>query len=292
MLHPFFELHRQYPDHYLWLLNGCLMKVEIGLQELLGISHDTVLWMKAWQKDYMAYKGRVQSGVQTQLFHRTTEACPPHIDGDASSVFETDLASGEDFDLQVDQPVQSVFGERDIDPKAYWATSAPAATSSFGIVEDQISRNHKRATTTTDYMLEEDVVGPPTFGSVSRRNKVVPRIFTGSFSELEQSIRKMRMEDAQNGTKDGSSRNSGAAAQDFAKRTMSSFSSSPSLLLGRQPAEFTKNTDQQSRDQALASRKASDAVPSDRARARTLNDTTGGLEAWLDEQSGATSARF
>lgn len=296
MLHPFFELHRQYPHHYLWLLNGCLMKVEIGLQELLGMSHDTVLGMKAWQEDYMAYKRRVQSGVQMQPFHRTKEAWSPCIDGDASSVSEIDVASEEQFDLHVDQPVQSGFGERDIDPKAYWAASAPAVISSFGIVEDQISRTHKRATTTTDYMLEDDVVGPPRFGSVFRRNKAVPRIFTGSFSELEQSIRKMQTEDAQNGTKNGSSTNDGTAAQDFAKRTISSFSSSPSLLLRRQPTEISKDTDQHSRDQALTSRSVSGAFSCDRARARTLNDTTGGLEAWLDEQAGAadqpTSARF
>ncbi|KXT06447.1 hypothetical protein AC578_6084 [Pseudocercospora eumusae] len=83
-----------------------------------------------------------------------------------------------------------------------------ATVASFSAVEDQINHRQKGEATTLDpvnYTTEDTdsasspVAGPPQLGSVIRRGgRSTPRIFNGSFSQLEGGIHKLRSSRASN----------------------------------------------------------------------------------------------
>lgn len=128
--------------------------------------------------------------------------------------------------------------------------------ASFSAIEDQIARRgHVRASTVQSNYAAV-AAGPPQLGSVVRRNgRSVPRIFTGSFDELEESLQRLRASAAN--TPNGSSRNvvalasqekgkSNVSVRDFATPEAgtpnSSIPSTPTIYLRRRKPVAAQDT--------------------------------------------------
>ncbi|CAK4028282.1 Hypothetical predicted protein [Lecanosticta acicola] len=278
--HPFLELHRRHPDHQLWNLSNCLTKVDFAVQELCDMAEESMLWTRSIHSQYMAYKQAAQIAARP-LEPEPNPLSPNEADDDYSSTAATNFASkGGDLTASpgwsADQCRTAALA---LQPKP--ANSGPALTTSFGAVEEQVNRGHthKRAATmmTAEYMLEYDTVGPPRFGSVFRRNKNIPRIFTGSSSELEQSIRKMQIAEADIlSSREAKKTYTGVVAKEIAKQP----ASSPPMG-NRHRAENRETINDVGQD--VEARKPRARFHGDRIRARTMSGTLGGLEAWLNE---------
>jgi len=136
---------------------------------------------------------------------------------------------------------------------------------------------------------------------VSEDGPEMPRVFTGSFSDLQESVQGMRLHRVN--LSNGSDFESGGDVQiqDFAIRTplrTPCLLPSPATLLERREALSAREPTWEHRligGQVVQSRR-----PHDRSRALTVDERGGGLEAWLSapptpdrtvERAGSTNMR-
>ncbi|KAK3713703.1 hypothetical protein LTR37_008397 [Vermiconidia calcicola] len=176
----------------------------------------------------------------------------------------------------------------------------PILSKSFSVAEEEVSRRrHARAATSSElectiHPSSASLLQPKSatsLGTIGSRRKgiAVPRIFTGSFSQLESDIRKLQLEkvNTQNVplTSDAVDK---VKIRDFGATPAISPCSTPSPtpLLQRREAFVSKETEVQDRlinGEVIATRR-----PSTKGRAQTIDDRTGGLEAWLKEESAGS----
>lgn len=172
-------------------------------------------------------------------------------------------------------------------------------SKSFAAIEDDLaSRRHERSSTVPDgnYVAgdagEADSQRPATFvhgraAGKHRHGVYVPRIFTGSFSQLETEIRRMQLHNVRTPEDQPDlSQSEDFTARDFAVKPQRSPSPTPSpaTLLFRREALLSRDTQVQNRvinGEMIRSRR-----PSTKIRAQTVDDATGGLEAWLAQEGG------
>ena len=168
-------------------------------------------------------------------------------------------------------------------------------SKSFAMAEDDLTaRGHHRSSTVPDASYTTDAIdtsdSPRPAKSFhgratgSRRQGVhVPRIFTGSFSELETEIRNMQLHKV----KTPEDQPDLTHAEDLIVRDFAvtpSPTPSPATLLFRREALLSKDTELQHRiinGEVVRTRR-----PSTKTRAQTVDETTGGLEAWLAKDEG------
>ncbi|SMQ46215.1 unnamed protein product [Zymoseptoria tritici ST99CH_3D7] len=180
---------------------------------------------------------------------------------------------------------------------------------SFSTVEDAVHhRGHARAVTekapnysTNIQGSELSVMGEPRLGSVIRRNgHSVPRIFTGSFSELEDSIRKLRLPVSEIQRVPQTAGIHSVAVTTARTTPLSSVPPSPRMppspaTLQRREALLERDVAFQDRiikGDVIRSRRPSDRVPSELALNISGNSQQhDALERWLDEEVEPTVLR-
>lgn len=101
-------------------------------------------------------------------------------------------------------------------------------------------------------------------------------MFTGSFSDLEESLKRLFMEQGLE-TEPGSQ----VKVKDFALATPRLLPS-PATLLERRDALSVREAEWN--HHIVAGKLVSSRRPRDRQRAQTIDDVTGGLEAWLAKE--------
>jgi hypothetical protein len=161
--------------------------------------------------DHATHKKEHAAGSQRHA--ATEEMVPPSMKSDIESFRVPGLSSvSEDIHIEHSAAVEKdVCSDQTavIPPNSHIADAESAPEDkirkfgrSFSTVEEAVHhRGHARAVTekapnysTRAQELGSGASGQPRFGSVIRRNgHNVPRIFTGSFSELEDSVRKLRL---------------------------------------------------------------------------------------------------
>ena len=173
-------------------------------------------------------------------------------------------------------------------------------SQSFSAAEEVVHRRrHTRAATVpeADYNIaggaevaESNPTHPFQGRAIGTRRKAtnIPRIFTGSFSQLESDIRKLQLGEVRTPEGQDMSREDPVKVRDFGATPDISrcTTPSPAALLQRREALLSKDsefTDRVIKGEVISSRR-----PSTKGRALTIDDRTGGLEAWLKEESSAT----
>ena len=175
----------------------------------------------------------------------------------------------------------------------------PFLSKSFSAAEEEVAhRGHARTATVCEaqYAMagkSADLVQPrvaqPYQGAAigTRRKGNVPRIFTGSFSQLESDLRKLQLDKIRThegqinpkGLNSVKFRDFGAATPHISPCT----TPSSATLLQRRDALVSRDSEFQNRvinGDVVKSRR-----PSTKPRAQTIDDRTGGLEAWQKEES-------
>ncbi len=176
-----------------------------------------------------------------------------------------------------------------------------ASSKSFSIAEEVARRRHYRAatfceagyTTATDgvALVQTRTEDGLTIG-MRRKGYNIPRIFTGSFSELEASIRSLRLDKVDTPIAPSAKPDQGhVKIRDFGATPAISPSGTPSCeaFLQRREAVVSRDTELQERiirGEIISSRR-----PSTKEKAHTI-DNSADLEAWLSEtRSGAGAPR-
>lgn len=163
------------------------------------------------------------------------------------------------------------------------------ASKSFTTVEQDLAeRVHHRSSTAPDTIYitnaahDSDLPSPgASFHGraicTRRHGMQVPRIFTGSFSQLETDIRRMQLHKVQTPVDQPALEEKGHIARDFA--VTPSPTPSPATLLFRRDALLSKETEIE--DRVINGEVVRSRRPSTKARAQTVDATNGGVEAWL-----------
>lgn len=170
-------------------------------------------------------------------------------------------------------------------------TMDPHASRSFAAVKDDlVSRRHQRSSTVQDANCTAARRSDSSRLCASfydratgvRRDGIhVPRIFTGSFSQLEIDIRRLKLDKVKTPEDQPDlPRKEHLKVRDFAVTPQRSPypSPSPATLLFRHEACLSKETELQSRiinGEVIRTRR-----PSTKVRAQTADETTGGIDAW------------
>jgi hypothetical protein len=169
-------------------------------------------------------------------------------------------------------------------------------SKSFGIVEEETARRrHIRAATVpeADYTMMSftDALAAHRGDAIGTRRKGphIPRIFTGSFSQLESDIRKLQL-DKVSPTEPESLTDGNIKIRDFGATPAISPCSTPrsETSLQRREALLSRETEMQHR--VIRGEIYSSRRPSTKERARTLDGDLA-LDAWLKEDSPAKGSR-
>lgn len=169
-------------------------------------------------------------------------------------------------------------------------------SKSFGFAEEEIAhRGHARAATFSDmsYKAAEsaggigqaittDSVQEKTLGT-RHKGTSVPRIFTGSFSQLESDLRKLHIDKVETPITLDIDREDPIKVRDFGATPAASPGRTPSPTpLQRREALVSREVEIQARvinGEVVKSRR-----PSTKTRAQTVDERTRSLEAWLSEE--------
>lgn len=183
-------------------------------------------------------------------------------------------------------------------PTVYHSTAAPKPvhpnpiwSKSFGVAEEELARRgHIRAATFSeaDYTassVSAGLVQPsgqafPTVG-LRRKGTSVPRIFTGSFSQLESDLRKLHIDKVETPVSSNIDRDEPVKVRDFGATPAISPCTSPSPM-SLQRREALVSRDAEFQDRVVNGEVIKHRRPSNRAL--TIDDATGGLEAWLKQE--------
>lgn len=203
---------------------------------------------------------------------------------------------------------QAVVAQQHLAPLITHDTARhPVSNKSFSAVEEQVAqRGHHRKITIADSDYTADATssfglgilqpqprnphrGPPTCalrkGSVGN----TPRVFTGSFNELESTIFDLKLhkvktpEDQPGSPVLSSSPTDGPLIRDFADATRTpSLCPSPVTLLHRREALVSRDAQWESREvngEMVRSRRPSEKMQ----RSQTIDERSNGLEEWLSQ---------
>ena len=180
-------------------------------------------------------------------------------------------------------------------------TSKPHSflSKSFGIPEEEVARRgHARAATVSeaDYtaaassasLVQPKPTHPHSAGPVGMRRKAinVPRIFTGSFSQLETDLRKLDLDKIQTPEAGiGVGAVEDVKVRDFGVTPLISPCSTPSPATPLQRREALMSRDIEFQDRVINGEVITSRRPSTKVRAQTVDDTNNGLESWLKQAS-------
>lgn len=164
--HPFLETHRRNPDHRIWELNSDLTAVYIAMTELYCLISPIA----------------DQAGQLAQKVDNYQRACDKYDEGLA-------LKRSNDPSSISFHASSSFIIHESVPSHPY------RAGRSFSAVEDVVNRRPAagRAKQTAQG-AEKPLAFPLQAAPVGRRvENIVPRVFTGSFVELEESMRKLQI---------------------------------------------------------------------------------------------------
>lgn len=275
----FIQLHRRKPDHEIWVLYDHFTAIQHALEDLCGLASEA-----------QSVDDRLEAEAEFT-------ACPARATdpADIPTIIEEPIVSPR-------HPAGSVQENMSLH-RVHTAppTERPTFSTSFGAVEDQIHhRGHYRSATiatdtsyTTPEGHQRSIAQPyprhpwQAATGVRRQSSIsdVPRIFTGSFSELEEKISKvLRQQSAQNPERiDSPDSADPVKVRDFATEPgtpyFDSMCPSPVTLLQRREALVSR--DVQWEDRVVNGELVRSRRPSDRQRAHTIDDRSGGIEGWL-----------
>jgi hypothetical protein len=256
---PFMQLHRQAPDHASWQLHVNINRVRGNLNDLHSVCESVNQIVANLDHEYAR-------GMH--ILHRLTTNTTiraPVIERGMPSIQESEEAA-ETYDHAA-----SAFSRVD-------------ELDEFFDVSDAASLHSRQSSVleTKRYGLKQGAVSPPAAKSTSSRSTAdVPRVFTGSFEELEKSVRKLRLHES-------TVKQEPVKVKDFAMPTPCLLPS-PATLLERREAIIAREAEWDQR--ILAGRSVRSRRPSDKHRALTVNDRSGSLEAWLATPSPERATR-
>ena len=177
-------------------------------------------------------------------------------------------------------------------PDAVLNGSKVSASQSFAVVEDEIAgRRLARAATFSSYTASRNgALGKRDEGSVKaeptvrdrRKARNVPRIFTGSFSQLEDDLRKMWVPKVDTPLLTDPTSDGNVRIRDFGATPTLSPCGTPSRSPSLQRREAVVSRETEIQERIIRGEVVSTRRPSVKERSRTL-DNSADLEAWLRE---------
>lgn len=242
---PFLQLHRSEPENGSWQLKDNIQCIHDSLQEMSDKCGETTKMVRQMDYQFRLACSRVSS-----------HSLGPSISDKAlSPIHESRAYPG---------PVTKAKKTSSLASKRGISTAGSRCGASHSRGDSSESRYH--ISPTASAIIERR--------SASIGGSDVPRIFTGSFHELQQGVKELELDrvdlsDQQEDT---------VKIKDFALRTPSLLPS-PATLLERREAVLDREAKWDER--MLAGEVVTSRRPSDRHRAQTIDDRTGGLEAWL-----------
>lgn len=246
---PFLQLHRTEPEHGSWQLKDNIQCIHDCLQE-------------TYEKCAASTKMVRQIDYQ---FHLACNRVSSHSRGPSIS----DKALSPILESHADPgPARKAKKTSSLASKRGISTASSRCGTSHSREDSNESRYH--ISPTASAIIERR--------SASIGGSDVPRVFTGSFHELQEGVKELELDrvDLSDAQEDA------VKIKDFALRTPSLLPS-PATLLERREAILDRQT--QCDGRILAGEIVTSIRPSERHRAQTIDDRTGGLEAWLGEGS-------
>lgn len=248
---PLLEIHRAEPDHSVWQLHDKLNSVQ---KSIASISEDC------------EEANKLVTELDAEFtFGMWGTSEPPRFDNDG----EKQLSPIEESEDKLETIPRSITNNDLLNSLDSFFNSPDTPPG-----DDQLpiapTEGYNLATRSSECLDEAPA-----------RSKV-PRVFTGSFLELEDSVKGLRLHRV-NVSVDGSEADESVKIKDFAltPSTLPSPLPSPATLLERREALSTREPTWEKRiigGQMVRSRR-----PHDRTRAQTVDERGGGLEAWLAE---------
>lgn len=265
---PFAAIHEQKPD---WALGAWITEATVVREAL------EKLQFVAQEADQLVQNldQRFRTAVQQFREMKSEQAAP---------VTKAPVGNETLLPPTVYHPTAS---KKPVHPNAIWSKS-------FGIAEEELARRgHIRAATFSeaDYTassLSAGLVQPrpphghvfPTVG-LRRKGASVPRIFTGSFSQLESDLRKLHIDKVETPVSSSIDRDEPVKVRDFGATPAISPCTSP-ISMSLQRREALVSRDAEFQDRVVNGEVIKHRRPSNRAL--TIDDATGGLEAWLAQE--------
>ena len=190
----------------------------------------------------------------------------------------------------------AVYEPPEQEPKA---KPTPALSKSFSVAEEEVARRgHARAATFSEagYTATSSSAGlverapalvQGTTVGARRKGVSVPRVFTGSFSQLESDIRRLQIDKVKTpeGATFTSSISDRVQVRDFGATPCVSPCPTPSPQTPLQRREAFVSRETECQDRLIRGEVVTTRRPSTKGRAQTMDETTGGLDAWLGETS-------
>lgn len=174
-------------------------------------------------------------------------------------------------------------------------------SKSFSAAEEELGRHHHVRTSTfspSDYAtvpksasLAQDQPRYPFQGSAigsRRKGAHVPRIFTGSFSQLESDLRRLQLHKVRTPEEQTIAGSDPIKIRDFGATPAISPCTSPALCVSLQRREALLSKDSEFQNRVINGTVVKSRRPSAKMRAQTIDDKHGGLEAWLKEDPPTT----
>ncbi|KAK5120267.1 hypothetical protein LTR85_006473 [Meristemomyces frigidus] len=320
----FLQLHRRDPEHAIWCLNEQLTGVQQALEDVHDLCLDADSIVRHLDEEFehassrlkRAVRGEMSSTVIQPALH--THPTEEVINFESSAILSTPRTEEGPPQLpplpfQAIDPKPSRYQQHLIPDQE--SGRHPISNKSFSAVEDQVAhRGHFRNATVAETGYTADA--PATVGlgiaqpyprhphqglsaSILRKGSVgnVPRVFTGSFHELESDIfnlmlHKVQTPEQQSSTSPAvpSSPTNGPVIRDFADASRTpSRCPSPVSLLQRREALVSRDAQWESREvngEMVRSRRPSEKIQ----RSLTIDDRTHGLDAWLRQHAAAEPA--
>lgn len=268
---PLVRLHESKPEYGLGKLIKQATKVQSALENLYELVDEVNMLASTLKNELSKAKCRLPSKTSGVSGAATTSKSVSSAPGQELLTAATFTRSEKDM---IDSP-------------------HPMLIKSFSAAEEALARRgHARAATYSDtgyttnsYDGELAQPTPKSTLRVDKRSKgtSLPRIFTGSFSELEDDIRRLQLDKVKT-PEDQSSLN----GEDYVKvrdfGATPQISPCPTPTLQRREAMVSRETEIQDRvinGEVIATRR-----PSTKGRAQTIDETSsGGLDAWLQQDS-------
>lgn len=259
---PFLALHQSEPEHPAWCLNQHLSAVNLALEDMHQLCCTADDLVRSLGIEYKEAKGKLKRGL-------------PNLEKVKSQDSRQELSPIEETKEPVYQP-----------RPRHLSSKKPALTAnSFSAAEEQVAHRDRCGGATesiSSYTTEPEdkdngVVQPrPLYASR------VPRVFTGSFEQLETDLRNLSFDTvrSQDEISEGPIK-----IKDFAIPSPRMLPS-PATLLERR--EATKTQEVEWEDRLINGKVFRSRRPSTRGRSQTVDDRNA-LHIWLDQERAPQS---
>ena len=244
---PFLQLHRSAPEHGSWQLKDNIQCIHDSLHEMHDKCAESTKMVRQIDYQFHLACSRVSSHSRG----------PSVSDKALSPIHESCAYPG---------PVAKAKKTSSLASKRGISTAGSRRGASHSRGDSNESRYH--ISPTASAIIERR--------SASIGGSDIPRVFTGSFHELQEGVKELELHrvDLSDQQEDD------VKIKDFALPTPSLLPS-PATLLERREAILDREAEWDKR--ILAGEVVTSRRPSDRHRAQTIDDRTGGLQAWLGE---------